>query len=95
MSDKQFPFQPGVILYDVILGLLRARGITFDKWCAVNNVAPSSARNALFGQSKGKPGRELIERIINSAGREAVRQTYAERVKEHSEILVKFCGNAA
>lgn len=99
MSENHFPFQPGVILYDVILGSLRVRGLTFDRWCAENKVAPSSARNALFGQSKGKPGRELVDRIIDSAGRDAVQQAYCERVKQHSELLAQRklskSGNAA
>ena len=95
MAEKQFPFQPGVILYDVILGLLRARGVTFDKWCAANKVAPSSARNALYGQSRRAAGRKLLDRMIDAACRDGVVQTYTERVRQHADEVENITKRAA
>lgn len=87
MSENQYPYQPGVIFYDVILGLIRARGMSFEGWCAENSITPSAMRNAVFGQSGGARGQELRSRIIESAGSDLVRQAYTQRIKHHAETF--------
>lgn len=95
MSEKQFPYQPGVIFYDVILGLLRAKGHSFEKWCAENEISPSAARNAVFGQSGGVRGKDIRERLVVSAGADLVERAYSERVKQHAAMLEAHTGGAA
>lgn len=87
MTDKPFPYQPGVILYDVIIGLLRARGTTFSSWCKELQIGESSARNALYGQSGGSRGQELRENVIERAGRDLVERAYSERVNRHAATV--------
>lgn len=89
MNEKPFPYQPGVILYDVIIGLLRARGTTFAAWCKELQIGESSARNALYGQSSGSRGQELRHNVIERAGRNLVEQAYSERVYQHACIVTK------
>ena len=69
MTPKGFEFQPGAILHDAIVGTFRAHGRSFEGWCHENGTTPSNARNATFGQSRGPKGRELLDRIIDGAGR--------------------------
>jgi len=87
MIEKPFPYQPGVILYDVIIGLLRARGTSFSAWCKELEIKESSARNALYGQSGGRRGKELRENVIGRAGRDLVERAYCERVNQHSSSV--------
>lgn len=89
MSEKPFPYQPGVILYDVITGLLRARGTTFSEWCKDLDLKESSARNALYGQSGGKRGQKLLENVIERAGRNLVEQAYADRISNHADSVTE------
>jgi lambda repressor-like predicted transcriptional regulator len=85
MGEKPFPYQPGVILYDVIIGLLRVRGVSFADWCDENGIHQSSARNAIFGQSGGPRGQQLLEDVIKRAGQEMVARAYADRVHRHAD----------
>lgn len=74
MSRKPPEFQPGAILHEVIVGAFRARGMMFEAWCKENGLTPANARNATFGQSRGEVGRRTLERIIDEAGRDFVRE---------------------
>ncbi len=38
MAEKSFPFQPGVMLHEAIVGAFRATGGSFEVWCAENGV---------------------------------------------------------
>lgn len=89
MSRNQPEFQPGAILHEVIVGAFRARGMTFDHWCKENGLTPSNGRNATFGQSRGETGQANLERIIDAAGREFVRDAYARRIAEHARQVAK------
>lgn len=89
MSRNPSSYQPGAILYDVVLGLLRAKGTNFDRWCETNGTTPSSARNAVYGQSSGARGQDLRERLIKAAGEDLVRQAYAERIRRHADEFIK------
>lgn len=89
MTRKTPEFQPGAILHEVIVGAFRARGLTFEGWCAANGLTPTNGRNATFGQSRGDVGRKNLERIINAAGREFVRDAYLRRLAEHVVQLQK------
>ncbi|WIY24999.1 hypothetical protein [Parasedimentitalea psychrophila] len=89
MIEKPFPYQPGVILYDVIIGLLRTRETTFSAWCKELQIGESSARNALYGQSSGRRGQELRENVIERAGRDLVERAYSERVNQHASSVAE------
>ncbi len=83
MTQNLPEFQPGAILHEVIVGAFRARGTTFEGWCQENGMTPTNGRNATFGQSRGPVGKRNLERIIEAAGREFIRDAYLRRVAEH------------
>lgn len=80
MPVKNKTFQPGAILHEVIDGAFRSSGTGFAAWCEENDVHPSTARNATHGQSSGPRGAELLERIIDAAGRDVVTMAYTKRM---------------
>ncbi|PQV56366.1 hypothetical protein LX70_02632 [Defluviimonas denitrificans] len=71
------------------MGAFRARGLTFEGWCKENGLTPMNGRNATFGQSRGDVGRANLERIIEAAGREFIRDAYARRLAEHAAQFAK------
>lgn len=83
MTPRTEEFQPGAILHEVIVGAFRARGLMFESWCKQNGISPTNARSATFGQSRGKVGREALDRIIDAAGRDFVAEAYRRRLAEH------------
>ncbi len=87
MTVKNKMFQPGAILHEVIDGAFRSAGTNFDAWCRANNIHPSTARNATYGQSAGDRGRELRHRIIEAAGRDVVELAYRKRMIMEAEKL--------
>lgn len=80
MPMKEKMFQPGAILHEVIVGVFRSAGTSFEAWCKTNQVHPSTARTATYGQSGGNQGRALLDRIIDAAGRDLVRSAYSKRM---------------
>lgn len=89
MAQNLPEFQPGAILHEVIVGAFRARGLTFEGWCKENGLTAMNGRNATFGQSRGEVGRRNLERIIDAAGRDFVRDAYRRRVAEHYAQIQK------
>ncbi|TMV09856.1 hypothetical protein FGK63_01945 [Ruegeria sediminis] len=83
MHKREIPYQPGAMLYEVILGCLRARGISFTDWCDGHDFNQNTVRNAMFGQSRGPRGREQLDMIIQHAGPEFVARAYADRIRRH------------
>lgn len=89
MTPKQPEFQPGAILHEVIVGAFRARGLTFEGWCKENGMTAANGRSATFGQSRGEIGRRNLQRIIDAAGRDFVRDAYLRRMTEHFDQIRK------
>ena len=87
MSRKPPEFQPGAILHEVIVGAFRARGLTLNEWCKENGIKPMAARNSTFGQARGEIGQKVLDRMIDAAGRDFVRDAYQRRVEEHRAQL--------
>ncbi len=87
MTPKSISFQPGTILHEVIAGVFRASGTTFEAWCRENDVHPSTARNATYGQSAGNRGGAMLERIIDAAGHELVSAAYRKRMLDEARRL--------
>lgn len=85
---QDFHFLPGAILHDAVMGAFKARGASFEVWCAENGVHSSAARNATYGQSKGPRGKELLNQIIEAAGVDVVRSAYLARLKAHAAEAV-------
>lgn len=83
MTQNLPEFQPGAILHEVIVGAFRARGLTFEGWCKENGITAANGRNATFGQSRGAIGRRNLNRILEAAGRDFVRDAYLRRLREH------------
>lgn len=92
MSRNPPEFQPGAMLHEVIVGAFRARGLNFEAWCKENGLSGANGRNATFGQSRGEVGRRNLNRIIDAAGREFVRDAYRRRLAEH---VIQFQKGAA
>lgn len=87
MASNKFSFQPGTILHEVIAGVFRATGTSFEVWCRDNDVHPSTARNATYGQSSGERGAALREQIIDAAGRDLVAAAYRQRMLAEARRL--------
>lgn len=87
MAFQNKMFQPGAVLHEVIVGAFRSAGSSLEAWCAANNVHPSTARNATYGQSGGDKGREMLARIIDAAGRDVVAVSYYKRMVAEAERL--------
>lgn len=87
MAENDFPFQPGAMLHDAIMGAFRAGGGNFETWLAENGINPATARGATYGQSGGPKGRALLDRIILAAGPEVVRAGYVARLQGHVATL--------
>jgi len=76
-------FQPGLILYEVVVGAFKSKGTPFEAWCRQENIRPNSARSALYGGSSGPNGQELLTRLIDGAGRNVVEVAYRSRMEAH------------
>ena len=95
MAKESHDLLPGTILHEAIIGAFWARGLGFDAWCEENGITPSNARNATFGQSRGPKGRQMLERIIDAAGRDFVERAYDERLKRIADARGLTGGRAA
>ena len=89
MPDHSEIIQPGRILSDVIVAAFRANGTTLTAWCVANGIHRENVRQAAFGIWGGEKGAALLDRVIDSAGRETVELLYTQRTK------IKTGGNAA
>lgn len=89
MTFQNNLFQPGAILHEVIAGALRAKGSTFQEWCKNNGLSITAARNVTFGQSAGPRSRDVLDRLINDAGREVVAVSYRARMDAEAAKLAK------
>lgn len=85
MPDQPFPYQPGAMLHEAIVGAFRARGANFEVWITEHGITPASARAATFGQSRGPTGSNLLARLIEAAGPDVVRAAYYRRMREHMD----------
>lgn len=83
MTEITFPFQPGAMLHDAIVGAFRASGGSFEVWVVENGIRATAARNATLGMAKGPKGRALLARLIAAAGPEVVKAGYLARLNGH------------
>ncbi|EGJ20082.1 hypothetical protein RSWS8N_18019 [Cereibacter sphaeroides WS8N] len=83
MAEDLYPFQPGTILHDAIMGAFRARGGSFEQWLQEQGIPAGTARGATYGQSKGPRGTALLGRILEAAGPEQVWALYVARLNRH------------
>lgn len=83
MAETQFPFQPGVMLHDAIVGAFRASGTSFEVWCTERRINPSNARNTTYGINKGPKGRAMLAQMIADAGPAIVEAGYLARLQRH------------
>lgn len=90
MSEERFPFQPGAMLHDAIIGAFRAKGGSFEVWLADLGIPPATARGATYGQSKGPKGRATLARILEAAGPDIVRTLYVDRLERHVADVRKW-----
>lgn len=83
MAEDLFPYQPGAMLHDAIMGAFKAQGGSFEAWLIEQEIAPGTARSATYGQSKGPKGKEMLARILAAAGPDVVRTLYLDRLGRH------------
>lgn len=89
MSEKTFPYQPGAMLHDAVVGAFRASGGSFENWCIERGINPNSARQATYGMNKGPKGRQMLADLIASAGPDVVLAGYLARLRRHNEATKK------
>lgn len=87
MSIQNNVFQPGVILHEVIAGVMRSRGTTLHEWCKNKGLAWSTIRQITFGMSAGPRSQALLDRLIDDAGREIVTAAYRTRMDAEAQKL--------
>ncbi|MFI0396003.1 hypothetical protein [Paracoccus jiaweipingae] len=87
MPVKNKMFQPGLVLYEVVLGAFKASGTPFEQWCKANDISGNTARNALKGVYTGPTGQEVLDRLIEGAGADVVEVAYRARIARHAEQL--------
>lgn len=92
MTQQMPEFQPGAILYEVLLGAFRARGTSLARWCREKGYATANVCNATLGRGGGKAARRYLAEAIAAAGREFVRDAYVRRIAEHYEQIRKGAG---
>ena len=80
-------FKPGMILHEVLIGAFKSKGTTMHHWCIENGIKPTAARCATYGQSGGKKGSALLERLIDAAGRDVVSTAYRDRIFQEAKHL--------
>jgi hypothetical protein len=83
MAENFIPYQPGAILHDAVMGAFRAGGNTLEQWCRDHQVAASVARNATYGQMRGKRGQQMLAELIEAAGPGVVKVGYETRLRKH------------
>lgn len=71
------------------LGAFKARGLHLDACCLENGLHPALVRNATYGQSGGKRGREILDKAVAAAGRENVERAYVDRLTAHLSQIAK------
>ena len=87
MTNQTIKFHPGIILHDVIIGALRSSGSSLDGWCQANQVRSTTARSVTLGTSTGPKGTEMLNKIIDDAGRDIVTAAYTKRMVMEAEKL--------
>ena len=87
MARDTEEYQPGRLLYGVLVGALRMRGTTFNGWCKENGIGTPTARAAAYGLSQTDASRKILEDMIEFAGRDFVRDAYRRRMAEHVEAI--------
>ena len=83
MTSVGNKFQPGLVLYEVVVGVFKSKGTPFETWCRQESIRPNSARNALRGASCGPNGQKLLAQLIDGAGRNIVEVAYRSRMEAH------------
>ena len=87
MTEDDFPYQPGAILHDAIIGAFRSSGTSFGNWCRDRGMSPNNARNATYGIAKGPEGQKLLIELIQAAGPDVVRAGYVAAIRRYNAVL--------
>lgn len=87
MARDREEYQPGGIFYGVLVGALRMKGTTFAQWCKARGIPHTTARAAAYGLSRSDASQNILEEMIDFAGRETVREAYRRQVAEHADAI--------
>lgn len=90
MAEDDFPFQPGCILHDAIVGAFRANNGSFESYLATRGIPSATARGATYGQSRGPKGSALLHDLIEAAGPTVVRMLYVDRLSRHMADIKRW-----
>ena len=86
MPPNTFPFQPGVALYSVVLSILRLKGMTLAN-CTPSETRQTYVRSCLLGVTTSQKATDLVNEVIDVAGRDEVTQTYRAQIAKQLASL--------
>lgn len=95
MSSPDKQFQPGVILHEVIVGCMRAKGMTLGAWCEVNDIPRSTVTTVTHGQMSGPRGQLILDRLLKAAGPDMVAAAYRQRILREAKRVAADAEDAA
>jgi hypothetical protein len=87
MARDTEKYQPGRMLYGVLIGAFRMKGTTFQAWCKERGVGTTTARAAAYGLSRAPASQKILDEMIDFAGRDTVLAAYRDRVAEHAREM--------
>ena len=76
---------PGKWLHEAIMGALKGRGISLQKWCQDNDVNSQNIRAYTHGLNNSPTSDITLNKLIDDAGREAVLSMYQHRLLQQAE----------
>ncbi|KPN64286.1 hypothetical protein SAMN04488527_101289 [Aliiroseovarius crassostreae] len=80
---------PGEWLHQAIMGALKGRGVKLEDWCKENGITSPTVRTYTYGLNAGPRSKEMLEKLIDDAGRESVLAMYQHRLFEQAEQFKK------
>lgn len=80
MHNEHESLQPGQVFYDAWRGCLAGHGDNIAAWCRRNGLNQSYVRMVAFGAADGPKARAIRDKMIATAGKDALTALYRERL---------------
>lgn len=87
MANKHLTPSPGEWLHQAVMGALKGRGIKFEVWCKGAGISSSVARSYTYGLNAGPRSKDMLDKLIDDAGREVVLALYKHRLTEEAKAF--------
>jgi lambda repressor-like predicted transcriptional regulator len=81
---------PGKWLHEAIMGALKGRGLSLATWCDDNEIGRQTIRSYTCGVNAGPRSEELLNKLIDDAGRETVLSMYQHRLLQQAEEFKRW-----